>query len=152
MILTWMFGKKWFDTPYKTYENIFKIGILLIIISIVSAVVSVQIPFDISSWISISIVVCGFIGVILCVYSGIKGMKILYNGKAYDNKEKQLLGKAALFAMVITIILSIILVYIIDYLEYDFSTRTMIIIPVTLLTVCTSLFFSYFKKTNDNYQ
>ena len=138
-----------FDSSYKTYEFMFKIGILLIILSIISAVASVQLPFDIPSWASMILVVSGLAGVIICVYSGMKGMKLLYEGKAYDDGEKRLLGRAAVYAMILTIVFSIVLIPVIDFFQYNFTTRTVIMIPLTMMAVFTGLLFQYFKMKSD---
>lgn len=141
----------WFDPSYKTYESMFKIGILLIILSIISAVASVQLPVNIPSWASMILVISGLSGVMICVYSGMKGMKLLYDGKAYDDSEKRLLGRSAVYAMVLTIVFSIVLIPVIDFFQYNFTTRTVIMIPLTMMAVFTGLLFQYFKmKSNVN--
>ena len=73
----------------------------------------------------------------------------MHKGEAYDEREKKYLGKASFYSIIITVILSIIVIYIIDYLEYELANRTLVMIPITILCVSASLFFWYFKIKGD---
>lgn len=64
----------------------------------------------------------------------------------YNEKERRLLGRASFYGVIITMVISIVSIYVIDYLEYELTTRTLIMIPITILAVTISIFFQYFKR------
>jgi hypothetical protein len=61
---------------------------------------------------------------------------LLFKGcKMYNENERRLLGRASFYGVIITMILSIVSIYVINYLGYELTTRTLIMIPITILAV-----------------
>lgn len=86
-------------------------------------------------------------GLAICIFCYIQYARFYFKGyKMYTEKERRLLGKASFYGVIITMVLSIVSIYIIDYLEYELTTRTLIMIPITILAVTISIFFQYFKR------
>ncbi|UCH72395.1 MAG: hypothetical protein JSW62_02275 [Thermoplasmatales archaeon] len=141
--------KKWFDTPYDKYENIARIGITILIIGVVILVLSARADIDLPSWVSMIIVLIPITGMIVTLYAMFNGLRLIKQGKAYDEREKKLLGRAAFYGMLITIIVSPLIIYVTDYLEIELSNRTIILIPICILSISTSILFYYYKKKGD---
>jgi hypothetical protein len=141
--------KNWFDEPYRRYNNIAKIAIIFVIIAIIVLFANLQSNIDLPSWLIIFIVFLAFAGVILFIFAAIQGFRLMYKGKAYDEREKKILGRATFYGMIITIVLSILLSYLIDYLGYELTVRTLIMIPIAILCASSGILYWYFNKKGD---
>lgn len=134
-------------TSYEKYENFFKIGIFLIIASIISLISSVQLTIDIPSWLSMLMVFFGLVGLVLCVVAGILYWRLTYHGGSeLDDKQKKNMGKSALYAMFITIFLSFIIISILSYSNISLEKRNIITIPLVILVVSYTIILTYFNK------
>jgi len=133
----------------KKYENIFKIGIILIIICIILSVISVQEIYIFPSWIYFLIVVIGFIGLFLCIISGIIGWRSYYLGKELDERQKKIMGRSALYAMFLTIIGSIIAIPFINNIFKDISTKELATIPLVIVILSYTIIYYFLNKKGD---
>ena len=139
--------KSSFDTPYGKYDNVFKIGFIMIIICIITSVVSIQDNIDFPSWASMLIVITGLVGFVMCIFAGVQAWRLTFKRKnKLDERQKKNMGRAALYAMLITIILSFVIFLVINYSNIELSIRELVTIPLVILVVSYTIFFRYFNK------
>ena len=133
----------------KKYENIFKIGIILIIICIILSITSFQKNIKFPDWFYFIFVMIGIFGLFLCIIAGIFGYRQYYLGKELDERQKKIMGRSALYAMFITIIGSIISIPIIDSLYKEIETKELATIPVIFLILSYSIIYYFLSKKGD---
>ena len=142
--------KNWFETPYKKYNSIAGIGAIFVIVAIIILIANVKTDIDLPSWFMMFMLFLAFAGVVIFIFAAILGFRASYKEEAfYDEREKKYIGKASYYSIFITIVLSTILIYIIDFLKFELTNRTLIMIPITILCVSGAFLFWYFKRKGD---
>jgi len=133
----------------KKFENIFKMGIILIIICITLSVVSLQEILFFPDWIFFLIFMIGIFGLFLCIIAGIIGWRQYYLGEELDERQKKIMGRAAFYSMFITIIFSIITINLLNYYYEELSIKQLITLPILILILSYMIIFYILRKKGD---
>lgn len=138
---------------YRRYNLLFMSGIFLMLSGVLISVLYVSSDINFPMPISGMYVVFSMLGgLVICIFCYIQYARFYLKGyRRYNETERRLLGKASFYGVIITMILSIVSIYVIDYLQYELTTRTLIMIPITILAVSISVFFQYFKRKKTNH-
>jgi len=139
---------------YETYQNykiLTYVAISLLLLTVAILVIPIQTGVNIPSNIFGPLAVISFLSSLtIFIFIWIQLARIRLKGKQiFDEREKKIRNKAVYYGMLVTIVLSTILIYVIDFLKYELTTKTLIMIPITILVLSAGFFIWYFKRKGD---
>ena len=137
---------------YRKYKILGYFAVSLLLFATALFVVPFQLNIDIPSNIVGPLAVISYLGSLaIFIFIWIQLARFRLKGRhMYDERERKIRNNAVYYGMLITIVLSTILIYVIDFFDYDLDNKTLIMIPITILAVSASFFFLYFKRKGED--